>query len=215
MSKTEILHEGRYDAVNRIIEQLIETAESFPEQIISYFKKLDISRIDTLRFWTMVEYEAYLGIYRAEKYLFANELDAFSQLWLAELIELEEWYDAEWFHEADTQANLFQNFFLADLEKFCIKPMKIQWAEAFVNQCIEDKLQNVICERKREQNCGDQDSIGGAGVYTQNQQRLDEVTFQLRIEGITKATQIRHDESWAGYRTLFLETKTNYILFAE
>ena len=163
----------------------------------------------------MVEYELYLGIYRAEKSIFANELDAFSQLWLAELIEMEEWYDAEWFHEADTQTTLFQHFFLKDMAEFCIKPLEAWWAETFVNQCIEYKLQQVIDERKREQKCGVQDNIGDAGLYTQNQQRLDETTFHLRIEGITKATQIRHDESSAGYRAIFLETNTSYFLFSE
>lgn len=197
------------------IFQLRETAEKVPEQIIGYFTKLDLSKVETRRFWTMVEYELYLGIYRAEKSLFVNELDAFSRLWLAELIEMEEWYDAEWLHAADVPQSLFQNFFLKAMRDYRIKPLEVRWAEAFVNACIEDKLHKVINGRKMEREDGHQDILGGAGIYAQNHQRLDEATFHLRIEGLTKATQIRHDGSYAGYRTLFLETNTDYILFSE
>jgi len=195
------------------ISQLIAIAEKEPERIIGSFMKLDLSKVETIRFWTMVEYELYLGVYRAKKTIFADELDAFSQLWLAELIEMEEWYDAAWLHDADTPKSLFQNFFLPALREYRIKPLDIRWAEAFANACIKDKRQKVISKRKEERE--KQDTIGGAGIYTQRQQRLDETTFQLRITGLTKATQIRHDNSYAGYRTLLLETGTDYILFCE
>jgi len=197
------------------IGQLIEIAQKEPKHIIGSFMKLDVSKIETIRFWTMVEYELYLGIYRAGKSIFESELDAFSQLWLAELIEIEEWYDAEWLHDADTPKSLFQNFFLKEVRDYRVKPLEAQWAEAFTNACIEDKLQKVINGRKKEREDGHQDNIGGAGIYTQNHRRLDEATFDLWIQGLIKATQIRHDDSYAGYRTLFLETNTDYILFTE
>jgi hypothetical protein len=43
----------------------------------------------------------------------------------------------------------------------------------------------------------------------------EETEFYLSIDDIIKAVEIKYDDSWAGYRTLFIETTGDFILFSE
>jgi hypothetical protein len=196
------------------ILKLVDAINEVPLRIIDSFKEIDLSNIDITRFHTWTEYEMYLGIYRGNKPSFSNELDAFLKLWLAQLIELEEWHD-DYKTQIDFAENVFNNWFLKDAENFVLKLWDCQSAHKFANEAIKDKTCLVIDDKKVYENrygCVEQ---GGPGIYKMNSHMIDETKFCMAIDDIIKAVEIKYDDSWAGYRTLFLETTEEFILFCE
>ncbi|MEO3947488.1 hypothetical protein [Gorillibacterium sp. CAU 1737] len=197
------------------VNQVVEAAREAPEVIQHSFGELDLSKLEGVRFHTWSEYELYLGIYRGLKAAFAHELDAFLKLWLLELIEVEEWYESDM---ASTEAakSIYEHFFLKDVADFTLQTWGSSEAEEFANQCITDKTKKVIEGiAVYEQRYGVEDKIGGPGIYKLGLKRLEEEMFFMKIEGVQRAVEIRYDDSWAGYRTLFLETEDEYILLCE
>ena len=195
------------------IFQLIDAINEAPLRIIDSFKEIDLSKIDITRFHTWTEYEMYLGIYRGNKPSFSNELDAFLKLWLAELIEVEEWHD-DYKTRIDFAENVFNYWFLKDAENFVLKLWDSKSALKFFNEAVKDKTCLVIDDKEVYKNRYGCIEIGGPGIYL-NSRMIDETEFYLSIGDIIKAVEIKHDDSWAGYRTLFIETAEDFILFSE
>ena len=180
--------------------------------IINSFSGLKIDEIDVTRFYAPREYEGDLGVYSGKKSSFVNELDAFLKLWLAELIEVEEWYD--YHHLNDENAESMMNIWFLEgvcdynnYKNFNLKLVDNSWAEKWANQVILYNYHLSMGDRRS----GEKD----AGVFKKNWQLIDEEKFSLSIEGIVKAVEIMYNPNWAGYRTLFVETKHEYVLISE
>ena len=207
IEQIKLICEKNHNSIFQLAD-LIKDKESH-NLIAHSFTDIRLGSIDVVRFWTQQEYQQYLGIYRGKKILFSNELDAFLKLWLAELIECEEWYDLTQVSAEEAEL-IICNWFLAndstcgDYSYHYMKPRLVDnlWAESWSNQAIADKCQLV---NKRKE----------AGIYTKNGQAIDKENFSLKIDGIVKAIEIKHNPNWAGYRTLFIETEKEYLLISE
>ena len=180
------------------IHNLPKLVKDNPELILQSFENLNLFKISIISFEGKYEYDSSPNINSGKKNAFLNEVDAFLSFWLADVIECEEWYgNYEQHEDVDFPKAIFQHWFLKDVEDFTLKPLTINFATKYINEVLKYKRQVASIRESYEGST------------------RDLATFQLEKENILKAIEISYDDSWAGYRVIFLETHDEYVLFSE
>lgn len=184
--------------------------------IVNYITNYRIKNVDSTIFSAIVQYEHWLGIYRSQKNQYKNGLEAFITLWTCSLVDIEEWHDH---YESTTEfaEAIYKNFFQKDLAKYDFQDCKPDEAKEYIMHKVKRMTQNVKNNREKYPlNSNDiiyPNSI--PGIY-ENWKIVNEDFFEFILtEKVIAAMEFYYNESWAGYKTLFLETEKEYIYFCE
>lgn len=185
-------------------------------KIVNAFSKYKRNLIDSIVIRTMTEYELWLSIYSCDKNNFNNSIDAFSCLWLTYLIDCEEWHSYYQSNYEFAEA-VYKNFFINYILELQPSPIKLEFAEQYINNAILHKTDLIL--RNRNTYPVDNYNLiysqtGIPGIYL-NLKMVDEKKFSFTLPSIVNAIELKYDNTWAGYRDIFIETKDKYLFFSE
>ncbi len=195
---------------------LTEYFDALEDDIISYISNYGQKRINSIVCWSMVEYQQGLWIYSSDKNQYSNVLEAFINLWTANLIDIQEWYD---YFQSNTEfgKSIFENFFMKDFSKYNIKNISVDDAKGYIYGSIGAMLDNMAYTRKKYpvEVYNHKRPSSTPGIYV-NGSIVKEEEFKFDIaKPILRANELKYDHYRAGYRELFIETEDQYIYFNE
>lgn len=187
-----------------------------PGSIVNYIANYKMKNVDSTIFSAIVQYEHWIGIYRSKKDQYKTRLEAFVTLWTCSLIDIEEWHD---YYEPTTAfaEAVYENVFKKDSEKYEPKDYDSHEAREYIMYKVERMIQNIKSNREKYP-LKSSDIIypnGMPGVYV-NRKIVNENLLEFKLyERVVKAVELYNDDSWAGYKEIFLETEEEYIYFCE
>lgn len=190
----------------------IKTIEK--DEIINCFLNYNKNKIKSLFIWTIDEYRQFASLYRCKKEEFSNSVCAFLNLWLAGLIDLEEWNNT-YSGKEDECNSIYNHFFKDYLDRFNpdIRPNDI--TKLYIEKEIEDKVE--LIKRNRVKDPVDNRDYNEAnlifnGIYS-DLKFIHENDFKIDIFFPKHSIKISEGDFYG--EDFFIETEDEYILFME
>ncbi|UHA73733.1 hypothetical protein [Paenibacillus sp. 481] len=197
-------------------ERLLQQPSTYEAEVKSYIMNYGAKRITGIIYYPGKEYEALMYIYRSDKSQYGDPLEAFASLWTNALVDTEEWHSyfeptLEFGHD------IFENFFKKDVRTYTYNDSTVEDMREYICYRLKRMKELVQKCRKREPLEIDDPICYPTvrGIYV-NTVLVDETKFELVLPAqILAGVELSYDASWAGYKTLFLETEAEYIFFTE
>lgn len=196
-------------------EFLVNTSNFRQDQIMSYMFMTKFLDILSVHFWSAVEYQQNLNIFRTTKAQYENNVQALVSLWLMDYLVVEE--NLPSLNDKEALRNIALRIFPDSMKTFSYKELDPENAFTYVQGGIERMQENMRQTRKKHP-LENYDAVFPSsipGIFV-NHLLIKESDFNFDFSfKIEKAIELQDDPSWAGYKILFLETDREYIYFAQ
>ncbi|HEY9160987.1 MAG TPA: hypothetical protein VIS94_07880 [Desulfomonilia bacterium] len=187
------------------------------ERLISIIQNFDRSKIQSIFIWTMQEYQQTVSLYSIQKDNHISEIDAFVPLWLASVIDYENWWQLNKCMDENTASDLYEyqlKKYIEDIDFVIQEPCFIS---QYSKGQIDEKSGYVKKFRPKFPFRSDDLDVASTldnGIYL-NYKFINEETFSFKEVKVVSGYQLRFDKSYAGYRDLFFESEKEYFYFTE
>ena len=196
------------------MESILNIKDMDKTEVVENFLKYEKSKIKSLFIWTFKGYRQFASMYRCGKKDFSTKICAFLNLWLAGLIDLEEWNN-NYKGGEEVCSGIYDNFFSDYLER--VNPILYSNKECreYIEETIREKIKSIKKNRakdpvdKRDYN---EANLIFNGIY-ENLKFVHEDEF--KFEGFNPLISVKISEGDFYGEDFFVETDEEYILFME